>query len=149
MSTATRLAAALACAALFAPQAMAAEDEADVSPQAAATYYQRVDNAACASGKCTATFARLPKGKALQTTNVSCVAKGPLAGSPSFASLQSGSTVLSVFPLSPFTSTGSDSTAVGTLAGGVFDGAGKTPSVVIVGSSQTATCTLSGRLIAG
>ena len=142
--------AALALATLLVPvAAFSAEIDEDVAPQAAAAnYYQRVDVAACAGGKCTATFPKVPRGKALQTTNASCVGKGPLQGAPSFATLQSGATILSVFPLSPYTSTGSDATVAGGLAGGVFIGAGKAPSIVLVGSSTTATCTLSGRLIA-
>lgn len=140
------LAGALAAASLFSAHCAMAAGQPE-PPALPATVYQQSNAGSCSASKCTVTFRKVPAGKTLQTTNLSCfvIATGA-SGIPAYASLQVGNAIVSFMPLDPSTTDGTDGFASGALAGNAFIEAGKAPSVVITGAVQSATCTLSGRL---
>ena len=139
---------ALAVTAIFAAQVAEAAAAPEGPAAGGSKIYQKSVKADCSDGKCAAVFPRIPNGKILETTNLSCLATGDISGIAAYAALETGSTVLSFMPLAPYTTNGRDGLATGALAGTIFIDGGKQPVVTIIGGPASATCTLSGRLVA-
>lgn len=141
------LTAALVGASLFLAQGALAADEAPDAPAANGRLYQNVRSATCSGGQCVVTFQRVPAGKILETTNLSCQAESGANGVPAtFAKLDTDRT-LTFMTLVPYQFNGTYALSTGALSGSVFVGNNRAPKVTII-NALDATCTLSGRLIA-
>lgn len=140
--------AALVCASLLAAHGARADDQSsEAAPAADSKIYQHIGYGTCSANNCIVTFKKVPAGKALQTTNLSCQAESGANGVPATSATLATDMTLTFMPLTPYQFNSTYAISTGALSGSVFVGNKRAPKVTI-NNAVDAQCTLSGRLIA-